>query len=1114
MPRPTRAPSRKSTTKPGRPRLALESLEDRDNPSDITVTTLADTVGGPGVSLRDAIIQANANPGDDFIRIIPTGTITLTQAGAGEDAALTGDLDVTDTSGSIFLYGALPGATVIDADGLDRVFDVRPGARLVTQYVTVQGGVADYGGGFRNEGILVTTVGTLVTGNVATVGGGGIANIGTDARVTATSCTFLDNRAGDINNPADTASGGAVWAEGLGANFGPGVEFRGNTAGGGGTGGAIAYRGTHSVNDTKFVGNRAGEGGAISLVSGRVTIETSTFDGNAAVRGTVNGSPGGRGGALLVLDAATATVTQSTFVRNDASGAAGRGGAIAIGPGGSASVTNSTVSGNFAGTTTNSQSVGGGIYNAGILHLIHATVVNNAARFAGPGGGVWTGVTSAGVKVRNSIIALNGQPGSNAPDVSGAFASEGGNVVGNSTGSGGWQGVDLVGNFVTGVIDPLIGPLQDNGGKTQTHALLPGSPAIDFGVDNPPSEFIQTDQRSLPRLVNGRVDAGAFEVQAAANQPPVARPDAYATDEDAPLSAGPLLGVLANDSDPDGQPLTAAVAAGPAHGSLALKSDGSFTYTPAADFNGTDSFTYTVSDGNGGTATGSATVTVTPVNDPPVADPKSVTVTEDGSAPVTPTGADPDGDSLAFAVATQPQHGSVSPAPGGFLYTPNPDYNGTDSFTYTASDGTLTSAAATVTVTVNAVNDAPVAVSDSATTDEDAAKAIAVLANDSDVDGDALKVSAVTQGAHGGVAINADGSLTYTPAADFNGSDSFTYTASDGNGGTATATVSVTVNAVNDPPVAVNDSFTLNEDAPLSGGVLANDTDVDSTALAAILVSGPKHGSVTLKADGSFTYTPAANYNGTDSFTYKANDGAADGNVATVGLTINAVNDAPDAADDLYATAQGTPLAVAGPGVLADDADADGDALQAELVSGPAHGTLKLNADGSFVYTPAAGFSGSDSFTYRASDGSLGGLATVTIQVAPAPATEGKVTGAGAAGAGSFKVNVQSREAKGGLLFSGSVSFQDAARGIDLQSTSISYVRVESDGVRATISGTATVNGKSGYSFTAYLDDHGQPGRGDSFRIVITGPGGFVYDSSDYDAAGLLDAGNLQVHRK
>jgi VCBS repeat-containing protein len=276
-------------------------------------------------------------------------------------------------------------------------------------------------------------------------------------------------------------------------------------------------------------------------------------------------------------------------------------------------------------------------------------------------------------------------------------------------------------------------------------------------------------------------------------------------------------------------------------------------------------------------------------------------------------------------------------------------------------------------------------------------------------------------------------------------------------------------------------------------------------------VSGPKHGSVALNANGSFTYTPAANYNGTDSFTYKTSDGSLDSDVATVNLAVNAVNDAPDANDDLYATTQGTPLAVAGPGVLANDADADGDALKAELVSGPAHGTLKLNADGSFVYTPAAGFSGTDSFAYRAGDGSLGDVATVTVRVAPAPATAGKVTGGAANGAGLLVVSVQSREAKKGLELSGSVTF--AAWGVVLQSTSISYLRVDADG-GATISGAATVNGRSGYGFTLYLDDRGEPGRKDSFRIVISGPGGFLFDSSDFDADGRLWLGNLQVHKK
>ena len=138
--------------------------------------------------------------------------------------------------------------------------------------------------------------------------------------------------------------------------------------------------------------------------------------------------------------------------------------------------------------------------------------------------------------------------------------------------------------------------------------------------------------------------------------------------------------------------------------------------------------------------------------------------------------------------------------------------------------------------------------------------------------------------------------VTYTPDANYNGTDSFTFKVNDGASDSADATVTITVNGVNDPPVAVNDSYNVAEDTQLTvavPGVLANDTDVDGDSLTAVLVASPAHGTLTLNADGSFSYTPAANYNGADSFTYKANDGAADSNVATVSLAISAVNDAP-----------------------------------------------------------------------------------------------------------------------------------------------------------------------------------------------------------------------------
>ncbi|MDH3793206.1 MAG: cadherin-like domain-containing protein, partial [Rhodospirillales bacterium] len=190
---------------------------------------------------------------------------------------------------------------------------------------------------------------------------------------------------------------------------------------------------------------------------------------------------------------------------------------------------------------------------------------------------------------------------------------------------------------------------------------------------------------------------------------------------------------------------------------------------------------------------------------------------------------------------------------------------------------------------------------------------------------------------------------------------------------------------VNLPPVAVDDAYTTDEDTPLNvaaAGVLANDSDPNGDSITAVLVAGPARGSVTLNTDGSFEYIPDANLNGPDSFTYVANDGALDSNIATVAITVTPVNDAPVAVDDAYATDEDVVLNVAAPGVLGNDTDADGDPLSAVLDVGPANGTLALNGDGSFTYTPNANFNGPDSFTYHANDGAAdSNIATVAITV-------------------------------------------------------------------------------------------------------------------------------------
>src|SRR5205814_2057290 len=225
-----------------------------------------------------------------------------------------------------------------------------------------------------------------------------------------------------------------------------------------------------------------------------------------------------------------------------------------------------------------------------------------------------------------------------------------------------------------------------------------------------------------------------------------------------------------------------------------------------------------------------------------------------------------------------------------------------------------------------------------------------VLGNDTDEDGDTLTSIVVSQPTHGAVTLNTNGSFTYTPALNYNGSDSFTYKANDGTADSNVATVTINVAAVNDAPVAVNDSYNATEDTPLTTAppcFVGNDTDEDGNTLTAAVVAQPAHGTVTVNADGSFTYTPVLNYNGSDSFTYKANDGTVDSNTATVTVAVAAVNDAPVAVNDSYNTTEDTALTIAAPGVGGNDTDVDGNQLTAAVIAQPANGTVTVSADGS-----------------------------------------------------------------------------------------------------------------------------------------------------------------------
>ncbi|WP_372574069.1 Ig-like domain-containing protein, partial [Ruegeria jejuensis] len=398
------------------------------------------------------------------------------------------------------------------------------------------------------------------------------------------------------------------------------------------------------------------------------------------------------------------------------------------------------------------------------------------------------------------------------------------------------------------------------------------------------------------------MEANGRLLTASANAAPDAVDDTANVDEDQSVT----IDVLANDSDSDGGVLSIQSVGQGQFGTVVIDGD-QLTYTPDADASGDDSFSYTVSDGQGGTAVATVNVTVAPTPDAPVAQDDATSGEQDGpiQIDVLANDSDADGDALSIDISgSTPANGQVAVSNGQIVYTPDPGFVGEDSFTYAASDGT-SSNTATVTVTVYETNAAPVAAPDAATTNEDQAVAIDLLANDSDANGDPLSVTALTSAfddpgtvgvvetEHGSVTL-ANGVATYTPDADFNGVDSFGYTLSDTKESTA-GTVSVTVDAVNDAPDAQDDTATTDPDVAVSIDVLANDSDADGDALSIdISGSAPANGSVSL-VNGEILYTPDPGYIGSDSFSYAVSDGT-ESRTATVSVTVGSLYDPIDPA--------------------------------------------------------------------------------------------------------------------------------------------------------------------------------------------------------------------------
>jgi len=468
------------------------------------------------------------------------------------------------------------------------------------------------------------------------------------------------------------------------------------------------------------------------------------------------------------------------------------------------------------------------------------------------------------------------------------------------------------------------------------------------------------------------------------NDPPVAEPGSATTQEETPVQIT-LMG-----SDPDGEQLIYSVITGPSHGSLSGTAP-NITYTPTLNYNGPDNFTFSVNDGKADSDQVMISITVLAVNDAPIANPQYKTTKENKSVSATLTGSDVDGEPLMFIICKKPEHGTLTfdsnfNTNGKLIYTPEPYFTGTDIFTFKLNDGEVDSAPAAVSVNV-APNLIPVADSHSVTTTEDTPVTISLTG--SDPDSDPLAYSTVTGPSHGrlnGTAPN----LTYTPNANFYGSDSFTFKVNDGTADSALAAVSITVSPVNDPPVANDDTATTQEDTPIvTIDVPANDTDIDNDTLTVTAVSQGTNGSVTINPDSTLSYSPHANFYGSDTFTYTISDNKGLTDTAKVNVTVIMVNDAPRFTSAPVTTA--TAGALYTYDVNAADPDA-GDTLAYSLTTKPDDMTIN-SATGLIQWKPAQ--VGDNKVVVKVSDSnSTPALDTqsFTITVNPPPPKIAKLT--------------------------------------------------------------------------------------------------------------------------
>ena len=491
------------------------------------------------------------------------------------------------------------------------------------------------------------------------------------------------------------------------------------------------------------------------------------------------------------------------------------------------------------------------------------------------------------------------------------------------------------------------------------------------GELEPPEQFVL--RLSAPVGARFGTAAATATIQVPGNSAPVALAQSLLTPRDT------VLPVTLSATDPDGDFLTFLVTEPPSHGSLSgVPPD--LLYTPSANFLGPDAFEFIADDGLLTSEPARVEIVVDLPNNPPVADGQEAVTLEDQSVAIELAASDPDGDPLTFSLITFPTNGTLSGTPPSLFYTPNADFAGSDSFTFAASDGRAATSA-NVGITVIPVNDAPIATAASVATRQDTSIVFTLAATDPD--GDTLTFTLVSLPSFGTLSGDLP-TMNYTPSPAFTGVDTFEFSVSDAEYTSAPAAVTISVNILNRAPTAGPQSVTTDEDSALPITLTGSDPDGDTLTFS--IVDAPAHGSLA-GALPALAYVPAADFAGTDAFTFTVNDGSLASDVASVNIAINPINDPPVAAASSVQTEANTPVEI-----MLQASDVEDDALTYAITVPPNFGILTGNAP-NLTYTPTSGFHGADQFSFTASDDTLvSNAGIVMISVNPLPGGPAPVT--------------------------------------------------------------------------------------------------------------------------